>query len=214
MVYCREYFLNGNENLFATSEIKGPNSYLHHYESWDYFVIIGYKHAVDSIIEYFKSNQSKLPSLHISVLYPLAYLHRHQIELRLKYIYKLYCSIYENDKERKGHDLLSIWKECRIKLITYFDKKYIVSDCFLDFVENIIRQLHIVDPDGQRFRYSITSNGKKSLEFKNINEEGYIVIDIINFHNTLIKLEQSLEIISQWLMEDYAEKITLTPDLP
>jgi hypothetical protein len=210
-----EYYCDCNANtieiLLLKSDLNIHNAFIHFDDTWDFYIITGYKHAINAIINYYEENQGTLVSMNISILYPLAYLHRHEIELELKYIYKLLRFINNENWEISGHKLIDIWNDCKDLLFSYFDKKRIIYDCKINYIENILQQLSTIDPEGMAFRYSRRKNTKnaKTLILPYSRDEEYYAFDIMHFHKVILKLENRLKEIEDYLIADYAEKVSI-----
>jgi len=88
------------------------------------------------------------------VIFPLAFLWRHHIELSMKWVIALGRK-WEGDTEGKaasGHDLMKLWKECRTHLEPMAGDE---PDDTLANVGFTLEQLHRIDPGGDGWRYPV-----------------------------------------------------------
>lgn len=154
--------LNSNEKLF-----KGDlpdwqnNSCPHWYASSNNWSLIaeGYKNAAGKLVELVISRKA-IPD---EMLYPVLFLYRHYIELRLKEIIQLGNRIATGNWDAShGHDLNSLWDKVEPVLR---DKVSGMTDEEIKAIGNIIKQLQEVDTqNAEVFRYPKTTKGKVSLE--------------------------------------------------
>ena len=98
---------------------------------------------------------------HDTLLYPVLYLYRHALELKLKDVVLLGVKVGDfvlPDVEELlgGHELCPLWTKARL-----FLSKYYPEDKQLPFIEAIIQEFHQVDRDGQTLRYDRQKNLKK-----------------------------------------------------
>jgi hypothetical protein len=99
---------------------------------------------------------------HDEIFFPIAYLYRHCLELRLKDIVSIGDSMGlfkpgEVSDALKGHSLARLWTYAK-KAIT---ERWPEGDkATLAAVEAVINEFHQVDPTGQAFRYERDINGK------------------------------------------------------
>jgi hypothetical protein len=143
------------------------NARPHWYASSDNWSLIakGYKNAADKLVELVVSRKA-IPD---EMLYPVLFLYRHYIELRLKEIIQLGKRIATGDLETShGHDLNSLWNKAKSVL---HDKVSGMTDEEIKAFGNIIKQLQEVDTSSAEvFRYPKTTKGKVSLDdMSNIN---------------------------------------------
>lgn len=121
--------------------------------------VMGYKQAADTLAEYVITSERHLDSL----IYPIAFLYRQYIELRLKSIIKDGRMFLDKGHDfPKHHKLWELW--C--------DAKKIANEVFanepkpfdLDYAEHVIKEFSQVDPDSFAFRYPISKKGDKTLD--------------------------------------------------
>ncbi len=118
-----------------------------------------FKEAADTLIE---SYQASLNRFHNDELFfPVAYLYRHSLELKLKEIVQIGVALRvltrkEVEKAMEKHNLAKLWTRARKP----------IEDCWPDgdktplkAVEAVINELHQADRSGQAFRYESDKGG-------------------------------------------------------
>jgi len=113
---------------------------------------LGFKMAADKLVD-IAANE---PGYADCLVYPVGYLYRMYIELRLK-------GIIESAKEvsRTGHDLKKLWEEARQTIESssqWFD------DQELEALDEKIREFNEIDPFSDAFRYARNKKGEPSLK--------------------------------------------------
>ncbi len=95
------------------------------------------------------------------VIYPIVYLYRHYLELKLKdIITRGNYLVDEPIKLKSGHSLNDLWNDCR----TILQQIGIPTDTpEVKPFEACIKQLDRVDYQSSAFRYPITRSGKPTL---------------------------------------------------
>ena len=118
--------------------------------------IVGYKHAADILVEYVCENQSDQDIL----VYPIAFLYRHHLELQLKFIISKGSILLGEDKQPPAtHKLDDLWEKCK----AIIEKLSPEDGPDLAEIENIIDELTKFDPYSTAFRYPKNKQGKSSL---------------------------------------------------
>ncbi|MGB8843638.1 MAG: hypothetical protein WCC64_21510 [Aliidongia sp.] len=172
----------------------------------------GYRQAALHLVNYICEKGGKH-----DVVYPIIYLYRHHIELVLKSIIRTACFLLEREipsEIRNTHELSKLWVLTR-PLLDPVCKLVDDGDCYptedLEGIDSYINQLHVHDPDSQRFRYPETKKGMPSLR------RGLLRINVRDLSNALEKLVDYLEMTNDWfgdLIEakaQYQMKHGLTP---
>ncbi|MGL6078890.1 hypothetical protein [Methyloversatilis discipulorum] len=130
---------------------------------WDIYAA-GYKDAADALVTALAERKASIDS----VVYPLVFLYRQGLELKLKLI--LPQARRMADKEAVAdhkHGLMPLWSELRRHLEQLSLHKGAQE---LPAIEDFIRQLDTVDPGSFAFRYPTTKKGEVSLpELRHIN---------------------------------------------
>jgi hypothetical protein len=153
--------MEAGESLFAFSEGEGKFFHL----QWAIMSAPIYPHhpaafklAADMILDSHQAAQG--PENNDSLLFPVLYLYRHCLELKLKEL--LFLGIrfrFFDDQttekmldEKKGlvgkHDLLRLWEMARVFLEHRYPK-----DDQIPIAESRIKEMHEIDPTGQMLRY-------------------------------------------------------------
>lgn len=141
-----------------------------------------YKKAADIIVKHILEDKSNKDG---ALLYPVAFLYKHSIELLLKQIaYDGKAVLGGEKKELFGHDLKKLWGICRPILEEIWPDAESVE---LEATEETINTFCDVDPYSTAFRYHIDKNGNKSL--KNIDSP----ICIINLSEIVNKTYNLLD---------------------
>jgi len=119
--------------------------------------IAGYKRAADLLVGYIKDSHNDQDIL----VFPIVFLYRQYVELRLKDIIKNGNHLLDNQLGySKSHNLLKLWESCR-KIIEKLWPKGTPED--LDAVEECIMQFSEEDPESTAFRYPTNKKGEASL---------------------------------------------------
>ncbi len=120
----------------------------------------GYSRAAGLLID--AAEEGRLLLHPDNLLYPIVFLYRHSVEIRLKLIiaaasYHLTGSI-DFDSLHKTHSLHRLWNRAR-ELVGEAHPD--AADLPLGDAERVLLQLHRLDPHSTAFRYSLTKNGKR-----------------------------------------------------
>ncbi|HEY4759318.1 MAG TPA: hypothetical protein VIH42_01930 [Thermoguttaceae bacterium] len=132
-------------------------------DSWDLYAM-GYKEAGNILVENIKVTQSHQDML----VYPIIYLYRQYLELRLKIILRdSRILLDENVDIQMTHNLNDLWGDTR-KLIRIIFKGDDITP--LNVVGKIIIEFNSMDPESMAFRYPVDKNGENLLpDIKHIN---------------------------------------------
>jgi len=123
---------------------------------WELYAT-GYKDAADILAERVFETQRHADFL----IYPIAFLYRHYLELRLKEIIVAGQALLDHPADfQHVHQLEVLWSSCR-KILEEVWPGSPAGD--LDAVQNCIRQFSKVDPQSMGFRYPATKDGKPTL---------------------------------------------------
>ena len=122
----------------------------------------GYKHAAEFLIDNIEKldiNYTRHPQ--DFVIYPIMFLYRHYLELRLKDIIYLLRKYYFLPYESiSGHSLIKLWYKIRRPLEQIGDP----MDIYNDQIEARIKELNDMDPNSVSFRYSKTKDNTPTLQ--------------------------------------------------
>jgi len=157
-------FPGKQEKLFKRVQGCGTNVSLRWLASigMDAACIRGFKDAADRIVDSLPGDR-RHPD---DKVFPVAYLYRHYLELKLKYVIKrgMSLDLIEITNERKffnEHRLRVLWEKA----------KKVISDAYpdsprdqLQYVEKLILEFDHVDQNGQEFRYAESLDGERHLQ--------------------------------------------------
>lgn len=117
----------------------------------------GYKEAADILVERVIGTASDQDFL----MYPIAFLYRHYLELRLKTLVRVgYALVGEPSQLGPEHKIRELWKKARVVLERVWPER---SRRDLDKVEADILEFADKDPKSQAFRYPTANKGKQTL---------------------------------------------------
>lgn len=143
----------------------------------------GYQEAADLLMQSIRDNKACLDL----IVYPFVFLHRQQVELRLKrLITDVSCFLREPMEFPPDHRLMVLWRLLR----PLMERAGGPRD--LDHVEALLKQFDAIDAGSFTFRYYITTKGKRTLP------EDLDRIDLENFHDVMTGLHSLLE---GWVLE-------------
>ncbi len=154
---------NKKNNKLLKSGFWEYNAWLDHINR-DYGYIEGYRRSADILVNYI---QDKTVDQDI-LIYPIVFLYRHHIELRLKELIKEGRSLLGKDyKKYEKHNIDFLWRECK-KISKEIEPE---SEKNFQSIEKVIKDLHKIDKGSFNFRYSTDKKGNRSIdpELKIIN---------------------------------------------
>jgi hypothetical protein len=112
------------------------------------FLWQGYMRAAATLIEASKGYRAERQM----IIYPILFNYRHGIELAMKWVITMYGGI--SIEKIEHHDLWQLWKICR-QIIPSLG----TNDEAIQAVEQVIKDLHDLDGNALKFRYSCDKNG-------------------------------------------------------
>lgn len=176
------------DTLFTEAEDWQYNARLHgSHDKWDVYAT-GYKEAADILIERVLSDRMWMDML----VYPIIYLYRHYLELRLKELVISGSQLLDEDAGNiHGHSLIYWWEKARkiLEKIWPDDER---AD--LDSVENCIRQFASKDSGSDNFRYPVNTKGEKTLD-------GLSLLNLRQFKEAMSRVAALLEGASAGILE-------------
>jgi hypothetical protein len=120
---------------------------------------IGYKQAADFLVERIGQERRYQDTL----VYPIAFLYRQYLELRLKHLMGIGSVFLEIPRGEKNlhHGISKLWERCRSIL-----EKIEPGENEVDFddIEKQVAEFARIDPSSTAFRYPTDKEGKPSLE--------------------------------------------------
>ena len=156
----------------------------------------GYKDAGDLLVEYIKEKQVKQNSL----VYPIVFLYRQYIELRIKAIIREGNQLFNIPEEfPKHHRIDELWKQCR-RIIEKVWTEGPSED--LEAVEECILQFSEKDPASMAFRYPTDKNDNPSLP-------DLSVINLINLAEVITRTGSLLDGVSCGISVELEHKIEM-----
>lgn len=118
----------------------------------------GYKKAADIIVQ--KVAETGWDQDYL--VYPVCFLYRHYIELRLKELIDLGRRLFNSNRGfPETHRIDALWSECRPLLEKAFPRG---DKTDLDAIQACIHEFASVDPKSESFRYPKDKEGKPTLD--------------------------------------------------
>jgi len=146
------------DQLFVSAEDAENNAWLKwrgEAKWWAYAE--GYRKAADVLVE----GSTETLSDQDFLVYPISFLYRHYLELRLKGLIMVGSQLVRIDQGFPPcHDIQKLWKEARTILEQVWPSG---PKADLDNVETSIREFAAIDPQSYAFRYPSTKDGKEHL---------------------------------------------------
>ncbi|NOT91644.1 hypothetical protein [Ferruginibacter sp.] len=178
--------LEKGDKLFRSDCSDMRNNAILDYEESHRFAVynLGYFDAAELLVmSYIKEERAK-----DLLVYPIIYLYRHSIELKLKeFIWSLNYCLNQNTNFPTNHDLKNLWVEF-IKLYSKKDSKNILKKSFTD-AAIIIKQLSDGDSFSMAYRYPLDKKGNLSKK--------PTLLNVRNFALLMLKLKRFLDAISE-----------------
>ena len=120
----------------------------------------GYKDAGDRLVELVLAELKGRDTL----IYPIVFLYRQYIELRLKEIIKQGQVLLEKpEKTEKTHNLETLWTAAKKIIDQVFEHETDSSDS-LKYAEHVINEFSKIDRRSYSFRYPIDTKGQPNLD--------------------------------------------------
>jgi len=158
-------------------------------DNWDLYGD-GYERAIELLFE------AKTTRIYHydrdSLIYPIAFLIRHFVELRLKSIIKHLIKLRKKIDFPESHNLEKIWQTVKKSLEEFLPN----TNNSLNDLEQIINEIHIVDPLSIEFRYPEKKKGKGGKSLPRQEKINYI-----NLENAFNLLKEKLTGLSYELQE-------------
>jgi len=181
------------DKLFAGAEDYWMNARLDWYPDPTELYVIGYKEAGDILVKDVAERRGRADTL----IFPIVFLYRHYIELRLKSLLKDGCRLLNREHEQKPvHRLSKLWKEVRSILVELWLNH---DEDELKAMDMLIAQFEAIDPKSTSFRYSKDLNGNNSLQSLQIKSPRVNIrnlADVVDGMSTI--LDGSSDAISEY----------------
>lgn len=122
-----------------------------------------FKRAADKIVLILLTDDD--PYHRDGIFMPVAYLYRHSLELKLKYLLELAvsCNLIQPENANAviiGHDLVRLWDLSKYSIQKHWPNS---DKTVLNNTEALIRDFHKMDKSGQGLRYSHDIHGNKTI---------------------------------------------------
>lgn len=152
--------LKGDDQLFIEAEDWWMNACLDWYHDPTELYIVGYKEAGDSLVNTVADRSGTADSL----IFPIVFLYRHYIELRLKSLLHDGLRLLDREyKQKSEHQLSKLWPKVRDILVELWPDE---NKGDLAALDSLINQFEQVDPRSTTFRYPKDFDGNNSLQMK------------------------------------------------
>lgn len=172
------------DQLFSESEDHWHEACLNYlHDDWTLYAD-GYQHAGDLLVEQIKGKRNAQLDI---LVFPIVFLYRQHIELRLKEIIQdgnKLLNIHQGVP--RHHKINELWNQCR-KITERVHPQSPIDE--LDAVEKCINEFAMIDPSSQAFRYPIDTGGNPSLPSLNY-------IDLVHLSEVMSKIAMLLNGIS------------------
>lgn len=147
-------------SLFVATTDTPRNAYVRWMDPYrDSAIARGFKEAADAVVDH-AAAQSRHPDQY---LFPIGFLYRHCLELKLKRLCKLgedLTSLQVPSGILRSHSLTGLWLHLRPMI----EKVWPSGDPReLDSVNAVLREFQEVDPTSQGFRYDVDTQGQENL---------------------------------------------------
>lgn len=119
----------------------------------------GYKQAADALVDHF-FKEHDYSAYHDAQAYPIIFLYRHYLELRLKELFISYGYLSGDSAEVRGHRLITLWRKVCERAKRVSTESTYEIDADMEALEDIIKQFDSIDQNSDVFRYPVLSDGK------------------------------------------------------
>lgn len=120
---------------------------------------VGYKQAADFLVERVSQERRYQDTL----VYPIAFLYRQYLELRLKQLILAGRALLDiqSNEDNLHHGIDKLWKQCR-NILEMIEPDETADD--FDDINKCIAEFTLIDPSSTAFRYPTDKAGNPSLE--------------------------------------------------
>ena len=179
------------DKLFSSDGFRRHSACLNYsHTPWDLYSV-GYKEAADLLVQSISERRGTPDTL----VYPVVFLYRQYLELRLKDLYRDGCLLLDKEPNLNfNHNLKTLWQAVRVIFEEIWPNGALEQWSALD---DLIEQFFVIDPGSLTFRYPTKKDGSLALDpnVSQINLQN--LSDVIAAMSTV--LEGSSEEIAQAL---------------
>lgn len=171
---------DGSLKLFKEGSASPDTAWIHPTaRDWHQYAF-GYQAAYEKLFESWDTSKFRPDSL----IYPIAFLCRHYVELRLKELIQMCYSLLDLPKDwRYNHRIDYLWKKVRPHLQTIWPEG---PQTELDYVEALIMEFSAMDDASMAFRYPVDNGGAKHLP--TVQQ-----VDVVNLRRAMAQLAAFLD---------------------
>lgn len=179
MIDNQHHWPKKGEHLFRSDLRDHNNACLNFIKDQFDLYAVGYKRAADLLVEHAIITHSNQDTL----VYPIVFLYRHYLELRMKDIIKDGNLLLDSPESYpKGHNISKLWEKCKVII-----KKLNGSNGIMDEIKAVdenITEFSKIDPKSMAFRYPTDREDKPSLpgiKYINLGNLISVMMNIANF---------------------------------
>jgi hypothetical protein len=186
------------DQLFKAGEDWWLNAVIDHWNKDLHSYAEGYKQAAEILVEraIAASTGVRIPIDYL--VFPIVFLYRQYIELRLKEIILLGNKLFDRPQGfPKIHEISKLWKSARAILEELKPKP---SSEELDTVERCMDEFSRLDPESESFRYPVTKKGMKAFP------QDQVVINLRQLREIMAKIASFLDAYSEGIGVLYEQK--------
>lgn len=157
----------------------------------------GYKKAADILVANIEENDGQDVDY---LVYPIAFLYRHHLELRFKEIIKEGELLLAKSNRFPMHNKLdSLWERAKQIINEVWENEPRAVEEFWH-IDHIVSELSMTDPKSDSFRFPVGTDGRNSLA-------GFNLINVRHLREEIEKTYEFLYCVSAFLEEsnDYRE---------
>ena len=152
--------IKSDDQLFVPGEDYWMNAWLDRYPDLTELYIVGYKEAGDTLVNSVANRGGSADSL----IFPIVFLYRHYIELRLKSLLQEgHLLLAREYKPNPEHKLSKLWRKVRRILIEIWPDE---NENDLEEFDSLVAQFEQVDPRSTTFRYPKDLDGNNSVKIQ------------------------------------------------
>jgi hypothetical protein len=148
----------------------------------------GYRRAAELLLDHVLTNRRD----HDTLVYPIVYLSRHYLEIKLKYLLLAASRLLDRDISiRTTHHLTDTWRDLRPLLKEIFGGQ---DRGELGAVEAVVREFDLRDGQSMRFRYPEDKKGET-------HQKGPSRVSLVKFRSTMRNVSSFLEACDSAIQE-------------